>query len=111
MNSICQNFLLLVCFLAVSQSRQDDAPLQVKIDTKDDFCLVVPKNQYTTIGDSEQPGGETVWCQSSSGKTSPSAGVFNGPFWTAVDISKPKNGVIQVRLFNFLLIWYEQKES
>ncbi|KAI9613789.1 hypothetical protein H4Q26_009636 [Puccinia striiformis f. sp. tritici PST-130] len=51
---------------------------------------------FTNIGDSERPGGEAVWCQDSNSKTSPSAGVFNGKFWTDVEISTPKDGVIQM---------------
>ncbi|MBW0485151.1 hypothetical protein O181_024866 [Austropuccinia psidii MF-1] len=68
--------------------------LEVKINSASDFCLVVPKDRNTRIGDSEHPGGETVWCQGprSSGAT----GTFNGPFWTDVSITKPKAGVIQM---------------
>lgn len=88
------NSLLLALFLGISQSRQD--ALEVKINTKDDFCLVVPKDYHTSIGDSEKPGGETVWCQSRSRATSSSTGIFNGPFWRAVDITTPKSGVIQM---------------
>lgn len=88
------NSLLLVLFLGISQSRQD--ALEVKINTKDDFCLVVPKDYQTSIGDSEKPGGETVWCQNRSRATSSSTGIFSGPFWRAVDITTPKSGVIQM---------------
>ncbi|KAI7944619.1 hypothetical protein MJO28_010314 [Puccinia striiformis f. sp. tritici] len=95
MNAMYRNILLFVSLLVVSGSRQDEN-LQVKIGTKDDFCLVVPKDQFTNIGDSERPGGEAVWCQDSNSKTSPSAGVFNGKFWTDVEISTPKDGVIQM---------------
>ncbi|KAH9458962.1 hypothetical protein Pst134EA_019114 [Puccinia striiformis f. sp. tritici] len=95
MDLMRRNFLLLVLLLGISESRQED-PLKVKISTKDDFCLVVPKDPYTKIGDSEKPGGEAVWCQDSYGKTSPSNGVFNGKFWTDVEISKPQDGVIQM---------------
>ncbi|OAV98134.1 hypothetical protein PTTG_25815 [Puccinia triticina 1-1 BBBD Race 1] len=92
----CQRFLPFVCLLAISLSIQQDEPLKVKINTKDDFCLVVPKAPYTKIVDSEKPGGQAVWCQSPSAKTSPSAGIFNSPFWSDVEISRPKAGVIQM---------------
>lgn len=58
--------------------------------------MVVPKDPHTTIGDSERPDGATVWCQNPSGATSSSTGTFNGAFWSNVDVSSPKDGVIQV---------------
>lgn len=69
---------------------------QLTVDIKDEhnFCLVVPKNYNIPIGDSEYPGGMTVWCQGES--TPGSTGTFQSPFWTNVEVSRPKAGVIQV---------------
>lgn len=86
---------VLVGFMAlfVSQSQQQGA-LQVRIKSKDDFCMVVPKDHFTNIGDSEYPGGEVVWCQQP--QSFPGAGTFDGPFWTNVAVDRPKSGVIQM---------------
>jgi len=89
-------FLPFVVLLSISQSRQASGALEVKIKSKNDFCMVVPKDPRTTIGDSERPDGATVWCQNPSGATSSSTGTFNGAFWSNVDVSSPKDGIIQM---------------
>ncbi|KIJ95434.1 hypothetical protein K443DRAFT_11400 [Laccaria amethystina LaAM-08-1] len=50
----------------------------------DNFCLVVPKAVHTNVGDSEYPGGETVYC-SAKAKTSPLQGDLAPNFWSNVD--------------------------
>ncbi|KAG8921141.1 hypothetical protein FRC01_000394, partial [Tulasnella sp. 417] len=50
----------------------------VQITSTTDYCMIVPKNKKTNIGDSEQPGGMTTYC---SKPTDPSQGTFASNFW------------------------------
>lgn len=65
----------------------------------DNFCLVVPKDAHTNVGDSEYPGGETVYC-SAKAKTSPLQGDLASNFWSNVEfVSKTGvNGQVFVQL-------------
>ncbi|KAG8861679.1 hypothetical protein FRB96_002636 [Tulasnella sp. 330] len=56
----------------------------VRINSSSDFCMIVPKNPHTNIGDSERPGGETSYC------SKPGAGQGKMPanFWTKVAYKK-----------------------
>ncbi|KAI8452661.1 secreted protein [Phakopsora pachyrhizi] len=85
-------FAFLFLSMVVENARMQR--LEVKINDPNDFCLVVPKDANTRIGDSEYPGGETVWCQGP--KSIGATGTFNGKFWSNVEVSRPKNGVIQM---------------
>ncbi|KAG8978007.1 hypothetical protein FRB90_008603, partial [Tulasnella sp. 427] len=58
----------------------------VKITSTTDYCMIVPKNKHTDIGDSEHPGGMTTYC---SKPTDPSQGKFASNFWKKVTL---KNG-------------------
>lgn len=54
--------LVLGSAIQVEQVERDleargQTPLTVRIGSVSDYCLVVPKNAHTNIGDSEYPGG------------------------------------------------------
>ncbi|KAG8892004.1 hypothetical protein FRC00_012836 [Tulasnella sp. 408] len=59
----------------------------VKITSTTDYCMIVPKDKHTNIGDSEHPGGMTTYC---SKPTDPSQGTFPANFWTKVTLKKAK---------------------
>lgn len=92
---LIQTSLLFSFLLLVSRSHEQNS-LVVNIGSKTDFCLVVPKDYQTTIGDSEYEGGETVWCDARGTQTPGATGTFQGDFWKQVEISSPKDGVIQM---------------
>jgi len=55
----------------------------VYIGSESDYCLIVPKNKHTNIGDSEYPGGETTYCANPHN----GQGKMPSDFWTHVTIS------------------------
>ncbi|KAG0144986.1 hypothetical protein CROQUDRAFT_659303 [Cronartium quercuum f. sp. fusiforme G11] len=85
-------FILLQASYLFRNSQQQG--LTVDITDENNFCLVVPKKAYTTIGDSENPDGMTVWCRGV--KTPGSSGTFPSNFWTHVEVKSPQQDVIQM---------------
>ncbi|KAF9531440.1 hypothetical protein CPB83DRAFT_849026 [Crepidotus variabilis] len=55
----------------------------VILNSAQQYCLIVPKDPHTDIGDSEYPGGTTTYC-SPAGHTSPDQGIIPDAFWTNV---------------------------
>ncbi|KAF8960756.1 hypothetical protein BDZ97DRAFT_1831688 [Flammula alnicola] len=55
----------------------------VVVNGADNYCLVVPRDSYTNVGDSEYPGGTTVYCTPPA-HSSPDQGVMPGGFWRNV---------------------------
>ncbi|KAJ3503041.1 hypothetical protein NLJ89_g8612 [Agrocybe chaxingu] len=58
----------------------------VVVNSADDYCLIVPKDPNTNIGDSEHPGGMTSYC-SPSAHSSPDQGVLASDFWKNVQFT------------------------
>ncbi|TFK19772.1 hypothetical protein FA15DRAFT_647990 [Coprinopsis marcescibilis] len=56
----------------------------VTVNGPESYCLIVPKDQHTDIGDSEYPGGTTTYC-SKLAKYDSSQGELPPGFWTNVD--------------------------
>jgi len=56
----------------------------VVINGPDNYCMIVPKNAHTNVGDSEYPGGMTSYC-SAAAKTSNEQGEFASNFWSNVE--------------------------
>ncbi|EAU85245.1 hypothetical protein CC1G_10031 [Coprinopsis cinerea okayama7 len=48
------------------------------------YCMIMPKNPHTNIGDSEYPGGMTTYC-SPQGKYDPSQGTLPANVWSNVE--------------------------
>ncbi|KAK7461938.1 hypothetical protein VKT23_008370 [Stygiomarasmius scandens] len=48
------------------------------------FCMIMPRDPHTNIGDSEHPGGMKTYC-SPNGKYSSDQGELPGNFWSNVD--------------------------
>ncbi|KAG8958056.1 hypothetical protein FRC00_003102, partial [Tulasnella sp. 408] len=69
----------------------------VQITSTTDYCMIVPKDKHTDIGDSEYPGGMTTYC---SNPTDPSQGTFASNFWKKVTLKKAKgkNGKDYIQL-------------
>ncbi|KAG8963239.1 hypothetical protein FRC03_003241 [Tulasnella sp. 419] len=58
----------------------------VRINSAKDYCLIVPKNKRTNIGDSEHPGGMTTYCSKPQG----GQGKLPSNFWKNVAYKKGK---------------------
>ncbi|KIO31509.1 hypothetical protein M407DRAFT_241762 [Tulasnella calospora MUT 4182] len=69
----------------------------VQITSTTDYCMIVPRNKKTDIGDSEQPGGMKTYC---SKPTSSLQGTFASNFWKKVTLKqgKGKNGKDYIQL-------------
>ncbi|EGG07859.1 uncharacterized protein MELLADRAFT_123513 [Melampsora larici-populina 98AG31] len=80
--------LVLLPALALTQAKKD---LMVSIVDRYSFCLIVPKDPHTNIGDSEYPGGMSLWCEG----INRGQGKFN-KFWRQVEVSRPRDGVLQM---------------
>ncbi|KAF8876574.1 hypothetical protein BD779DRAFT_159792 [Infundibulicybe gibba] len=63
----------------------------VHVTSADNFCIIVPRDAHTNVGDSEHPGGMKSYC-SSQGKSSSSQGDLPANFWRNVEF-KSGNGV------------------
>ncbi|KAG6887162.1 hypothetical protein C0992_000365 [Termitomyces sp. T32_za158] len=65
----------------------------VLINNANSYCLILPRNPRTNIGDSERPGGERTYC-SASARRSSQQGLLPNQFWRKVDYrtGKGKNG-------------------
>ncbi|TFK27847.1 hypothetical protein FA15DRAFT_666082, partial [Coprinopsis marcescibilis] len=48
------------------------------------FCMIMPRDPHTNIGDSEHPGGMKTYC-SPNGKYDPSQGTLAPNFWSNVE--------------------------
>ncbi|KAF6759815.1 hypothetical protein DFP72DRAFT_884292 [Ephemerocybe angulata] len=48
------------------------------------FCMIMPRNAHTTIGDSETPGGMKTYC-SPTGKYDSSQGTLPSNFWSNME--------------------------
>ncbi|KAI0090948.1 hypothetical protein BDY19DRAFT_984033 [Irpex rosettiformis] len=57
------------------------------------FCMIMPRDPHTNIGDSEHPGGMKTYC-SPAGRYSSKQGQLPGDFWknVAFKTGKGKNG-------------------
>ncbi|KAF8071583.1 hypothetical protein FPV67DRAFT_1481886 [Lyophyllum atratum] len=74
------------------ESRQS-ADNIVSITNADNFCMIMPRNPHTDIGDSEHPGGMKTYC-SPAGRYSPQQGQLSAQFWrnVALKTGKGRNG-------------------
>ncbi|KAG5643276.1 hypothetical protein DXG03_001243 [Asterophora parasitica] len=62
----------------------------VSITNANSFCMIMPRDPHTNIGDSEHPGGMKTYC-SAAGRTSPQQGQLPAGFWRDVQY-KTGNG-------------------
>jgi len=69
---------------AQSLARRQDVDNIVKIDGKDSYCMIMPRNPHTNIGDSETTGGMQTYC-SQAAKTSNQQGLLASNFWSDVE--------------------------
>jgi len=76
------------------EARQDAQNI-VYIKDANTFCMIVPRDPYTNIGDSEHPGGMTTYC-SPGGRYAPQQGQLPPDFWKNVEF-KTGNGINGVR--------------
>ncbi|KAF9266391.1 hypothetical protein L218DRAFT_921913 [Marasmius fiardii PR-910] len=53
----------------------------VKLDSAENYCMIMPRDPYTNIGDSERPGGMVTYC-SKAAKYDDSQGDIPDGFWT-----------------------------
>ncbi|KAG9009468.1 hypothetical protein FRB93_005404 [Tulasnella sp. JGI-2019a] len=69
----------------------------IKINSVTDFCMIVPREAHTNIGDSEHPGGMQSYC---SHPTDASQGQMPNNFWIepAMKIGEGVNGKTYVQL-------------
>ncbi|KAF7965275.1 hypothetical protein HWV62_28838 [Athelia sp. TMB] len=74
----------------VSRAAADNT---VSISSTTKFCMIMPRNPHTDIGDSEHPGGTKSYC-SSSARTSSTQGQIPSNFWSnvAYKTGKGKSG-------------------
>ncbi|EAU86645.1 hypothetical protein CC1G_07303 [Coprinopsis cinerea okayama7 len=71
-------------------SRQEEALVtspdnMVSINGPDNYCLIVPKTEYTDVGESEFPGGTTTYCSPLARYDLNAQGELPQEFWTSVD--------------------------
>jgi len=62
---------------------ETNATNNVVVNDADNFCLIVPRDPNTAIGESEYPGGTTTYC-SPSAKSSDAQGTIPMTFWKTV---------------------------
>ncbi|KAJ7653113.1 hypothetical protein DFH06DRAFT_1047843 [Mycena polygramma] len=55
----------------------------VYVTDSNKFCMVMPRNPHTNIGDSETPGGMKTYC-SPAGRYDPAQGQLPAAFWSNV---------------------------
>ncbi|KAL1712850.1 hypothetical protein EV715DRAFT_259051 [Schizophyllum commune] len=82
--------LLAAPALAASIAPRAAADNIVYVTDKDNFCMIMPRDKHTNIGDSEHPGGMKTFC-SPSGRYDKSQGPLPADFWTNVKF-KSGNG-------------------
>jgi len=68
----------------------------VYVTDSNKFCIIVPRDPHTNIGDSERPGGMKTYC-SPAGKYSAAQGQLPANFWTNVEF-KTGRGIHGSRL-------------
>nr|GAT46422.1 predicted protein [Mycena chlorophos] len=70
-----------------SRSATPDNNNFVSVKSKTDFCMIMPKDAHTNIGDSERPGGTTTYCSptATAHNSSTAQGTFSDAFWTRVE--------------------------
>ncbi|KAK7052503.1 allergen protein [Favolaschia claudopus] len=56
----------------------------VYVTSADEFCMIMPRDEHTNIGDSEHPGGMKTYC-SPNGHYDDSQGTLPANFWKNVD--------------------------
>ncbi|KAJ7041653.1 hypothetical protein C8F04DRAFT_1031406 [Mycena alexandri] len=80
------------------QSRASDDNI-VSIYSKDNFCMIMPRDPHTDIGTSEHPGGMQTYC-SAQGHYSSQQGKLPDDFWSYVKFEEGlgKNGKKYVQL-------------
>ncbi|KDQ21527.1 hypothetical protein BOTBODRAFT_50152 [Botryobasidium botryosum FD-172 SS1] len=61
----------------------------VVINSATSYCLIVPKNAHTNIGDSETPGGEQTYCSTSGRTDATLQGLLADNFWSNVSYATP----------------------
>ena len=52
----------------------------VHINSKTDYCMILPRQQHTNIGDSEHPGGMRSFCTNPTGNQGKVRGFSAFPF-------------------------------
>jgi len=74
-------------------SSRAEADNTVSVSSTTDYCLIVPRDAHTNVGDSEHPGGMKAYC-SASAKTSDAQGEMPSNFWlnVAFKSGKGRNG-------------------
>ncbi|XP_006458991.1 hypothetical protein AGABI2DRAFT_200889 [Agaricus bisporus var. bisporus H97] len=68
-----------------SLRRDVQADNTVKVVGPEDYCLVMPRDPHTNIGDSEYPGGTQVFC-SSIARSADEQGLLPDNFWENVEL-------------------------
>ncbi|KAJ6551814.1 hypothetical protein B0H19DRAFT_1264446 [Mycena capillaripes] len=65
----------------------------VSVTNANNFCMIMPRNPHTNIGDSEHPGGMKTYC-SAAGHTDAAQGQLPAQFWrnVAFKSGSGKNG-------------------
>ncbi|KAG7090001.1 hypothetical protein E1B28_011623 [Marasmius oreades] len=102
-----QLFLTVVAFIVLSvvtaipsplahihHHRQENPDNIVKLESADNYCMIMPKNPHANIGDSESPGGMMTYC-SATARWDDSQGTIPGGFWKISDYqsgSSPDTG-------------------
>ncbi|KAF7325584.1 hypothetical protein MKEN_00408000 [Mycena kentingensis (nom. inval.)] len=69
--------------------------LKTAVNSATDFCMILPKNGHTNIGDSEHPGGMSNYCSREGLHNAPNAGSLPDNFWRNVEY-KTGNGFVQL---------------
>jgi len=79
--------LSLLQLLSVVQSLTARQPPDniVMINASDSYCMIMPRNPHTNIGDSETPGGMQTFC-SQAARTSGQQGLLPSNFWSNVEL-------------------------
>ena len=80
-----QIVLLLSTLFAGSLAAAPDNTVAIRSEA--DYCLVIPRQDHTNVGDSEHPGGMTVGCTNP-----PDDSVYRLPsnFWSSVTLVDAK---------------------
>lgn len=81
-------FSVLATYVSAAPSHELEARQNpdniVYVTNKDAFCMIMPRNKATTIGDSERPGGMKTYC-SPAGKYNSAQGTLPANFWTNLE--------------------------
>ncbi|KZP28922.1 hypothetical protein FIBSPDRAFT_728527 [Athelia psychrophila] len=90
-SQILATALLSICVLSAAATPMSDETLvsraaadnTVSITSATNFCMIMPRDPHTNIGDSEHTGGMKTYC-SAAGRTSSTQGKFPDNFWSNV---------------------------